>query len=359
MSFNQLSVTMAAVAQDAGVSRATASRVLNGDTRVDPTAARRVRQSAARMGYVRNAAAAQLARRRSGLIGLLLRDATIPSYAYLQQALITCAHERGLFLVTVSTGIAEEIEGQDVTETDQLLRFLELRPAGIIVASGMIPAKNVAAIAAQVPTVVVPRPESDENLYNVAYDERANARMIVDLVIQRGHRRVGVVFNTPERSRTEFARATAMESALQARGIDVLPIHGAALIHDPDALAHRIAADVRGGAYTCVMFANDVRGVRFVVQARKIGLDVPGEVSVTGMDGLGIDVELADLATVRNPIEETALTAIEVLEDLIAGREVARRHYCVGTLRDGRTLADRTREAAGSRPPLVDVAQGR
>lgn len=339
MSANQLSVTMEAVAKLAGVSRATASRVLNGDTHVAPASARRVRKAAAQLGYVRNAAAAQLARRQSGLIGLLLRDATVPAYAYLQEALISQAKERGLFLVTVSTGRMGLVEDEIFAETSHVLRFLELRPAGVIVASGIIPADDIETIAAQVPTLVVPRPESREGLYTVGYDEEASAAAIARRVAEYGHRHVAVLSN--DQSPTELLRARVMAGVLREHGVAVEVVEGNSLLDESPALARNLLGAVERGC-TCVMFPNDVQAVRFLVLARERGLDVPGRVSVTGLDGYGDAVALADLATVRNPIEQVARTAIDTMEALVgdAHGQVPPKQLFPGTVREGSTLAD-------------------
>src|SRR5690625_707849 len=75
-------VRLSDVAQDAGVSLATASRVLNGSSRVPGKAvAEKVRRSAAKLGYVANAQAQALARSRSGLIGLVVHDISDPYFA--------------------------------------------------------------------------------------------------------------------------------------------------------------------------------------------------------------------------------------------------------------------------------------
>src|SRR5699024_9093197 len=75
-------VRLSDVAKDAGVSLATASRVLNGSSRVPGKAvAEKVQAAAAKLGYVPNAQAQALARSRSGLIGLVVHDIADPYFA--------------------------------------------------------------------------------------------------------------------------------------------------------------------------------------------------------------------------------------------------------------------------------------
>lgn len=332
----QLNVTMVTVAKEARVSRATVSRVLSGDTHVDPTSARRVRAAVAKLGYVRNEAASQLARRQSTLVGLLLRSVINPSYAYLQDALITQARDRGIFLVTVSTGS----DDRGVAESIHVRRFMELRPAGLIVASGLISAQDISEIAAQVPAVVAPRLEASPDLYTVAYDERFNSRLIAQAVLDRGHRQVIVVQNDTRSSATEALRGEIMAQTLRAGGATVVEVSGTAVIDNISRLALRIE-EARARGCTCAMFPNDVRALEFLAYARETGLEVPGHLSVTGIDGVGDAVVLSGLTTVRNPFEDVARATIEAIAVLIGHAEgrIKRKQAYPGVLIEGTTLA--------------------
>lgn len=342
MSPQRLNVTMQTVAREAGVSRATVSRVMSGETFVDETARKKVLAAARKLGYVRNAAASQLARRGSELIALLLRDAINPAYAYLQDHLLREAHSRGLFVVTSSTGrIRSDDYEPAIGEVSLLERLIQLRPSGLIVSSGLVTASEIEPFAAQIPTIVVPRPEPNEALHVVGYDEIANSRMMAHEVIKAGHRSVAVGLVSRSESYTEHLRAQTMIDTLLEAGVKVTRMRGMGLLNDPAALFDRIVAGAQAHRFTAMMFSNDSRAVEFLVQARRAGVSVPAAISVTGLDGIGQGVELAGLATVRNPLETVAKTAIDKLTELIAGQRPSEpiRELFAGEVLAGPTLA--------------------
>lgn len=95
---------MKMVAEEAGVSRSTVSRVLAHPDLVDPGTASKVEAVVKRLGYVRNQMATQLAARASDTIGLLLPDTVNPAYSMLYAHLLEAGHTHGLYLSTMSAG---------------------------------------------------------------------------------------------------------------------------------------------------------------------------------------------------------------------------------------------------------------
>lgn len=342
MPAERLNVTMQMVATEAGVSRATVSRVLSGQTFVDKMSQKKVLSAARKLGYVRNAAASQLARQESDFIALLLRDAINPAYAYLQDHLLREAHQQGLFVVTSSTGrILTDAPTPNIGEVSLLERLIQLRPSGLIISSGLVSAQEIAPFAAQIPTIVVPRPEPNESLHVVGYNEMANARMIAQKVAEAGHKSVAVALVTKSESYTEHLRAQTMISTLLDADIKVTRFRGTAVLNNPEALFSRVMSGARSGRFTAIMFTNDTRAIDFLVQARLNGVAVPDTISVTGLDGIGQGTELASLATVRNPLEIVAKSAITELINLINGQHKGKaiRHLFRGEFIAGDTLA--------------------
>lgn len=340
MAAQQLNVTMQTVAREAGVSRATVSRVMSESANVDDAARKKVLAAVRKLGYVRNAAAAQLARRSSNLVGLLLRDAVNPAYALLQDHLLRQAHTYGLFMVTASTGQLDSAI-YPAEEVNILNRLLELRPSGLIIASGVIAAEEILPFATQIPTIVVPRPEPNETLHVVGYDEVANSTRIATEVARAGHRRVAVTLVPEACSRTENLRARTMVETLKAAGVSVTRLRGAKLLDDPAATFARIMSGVDQGRYSAVMFCNDVRALRFIAEARRHDVAIPERVSVTGIDGTGLAGQVAELTTIRSPLEQVAAETMATMTRLIEadGQTEPVKQLFPGTLVAGRTLA--------------------
>lgn len=337
MENSSLGVTMETVARDAGVSRATVSRVLSGSTPVDETTRNKVLVSCRRLGYVRNEAATQLARRSSSLIGLLLRDARNPMYATLHELLLQAAWKRGLFVTTMSTGQLSEKKGEAI----QLSRLMSLRPAGLFVASGVILAKDIIPYTSQVPTIILPRPESHPNLNVVGYDEVAHGRMLAQTVIAAGHKRVAVNVSPKFVSVAENTRTTTMVDTLIDGGVEVTRIRGKSLIKNHEAVFQRIYTGLKHKRFTAVMFPNDLKALEFMIRAQGAGLKVPGDIGVTGCDGLGLSVQISGLTTLKVPVEEVCLSAVNHMERMVEDGKRYRepiRELHEGTLVPGRTV---------------------
>lgn len=307
-----LHVTVNDVAAAAGVSRATATRALKGEGRVADETRERILAAARRLGYVPNAMAAGLAAGRSGTVGLMLRDASNPAYGLLFSLLQDAADRHGLGLVTVTVGVGADRDGAQ--QIDALHRLLGMRVAGLLVATGGIGTGQLEPFAAQVPILRVGRAAAAGRIHAVGYDEPAHGRLLAAHVRVLGHRRVVVLAARAELSSTEGVRAAAMREALEAAGADVTMIATGA--RPSDGVGAALEA-VRDGA-TAILCASDPRQLAVMRAAREAGLDVPGDVSVTGCDGLLPGADLLGLTTLRIPVEAVASAAVAAMRDLLS-----------------------------------------
>ncbi|MCI1019663.1 LacI family DNA-binding transcriptional regulator [Microbacterium sp. C5A9] len=330
-----LRVTISDVAAAAGVSRATATRALKGEGRFAPETQERILAEAERLGYVRNTMAAELAAGRTGTVGLMLRDASNPAYGLLFSRLQDEAHRRGLDLVTVTIGADE----QGAEQVNALHRLLGMRVAGLIVATGGITAAQLAPFADQVPIVRAGRVETAEGIHTAHYDDPSHGELLASHVLSLGHSRVVVLSGAEDVSLAEHLRATAMEQTLRAGGASVTLLSvGAA---PTDGVDEALDA-VRAGA-TAVMCASDYRQLAVMRALRDAGLSVPGDVSVTGCDGILPGADLLGLTTLRIPVEAVAAAAVETMQRLLSGSDADAvptvRQPFVGTLVPGTTAA--------------------
>lgn len=301
--------TMDDVARRARVSRATVSRVFQEGSSVSPAAEIAVREAARELGYVPNLAASGLAGGNRGQLGLLVRDATNPAYGHLHAELhrVVRAHARTLVSVT-----AFRHEYGDA-EVEGLRRLLGLRMAGLFVGSGVTPPEDLLAPSRAVPLIVLGRPNDDDALESVSYDERAHGRMMVEEVAAAGHRRLAVlgapvlysrVFDLRIRSAVERAE----ELGLHVERIELLPVADG---------VRRALTVAREQALTCIVTPVDYVVLELLRAAREQGVRVPEDVSVVGFDGLADGLDLVGLATIRLPVATIALDAAARMEHLL------------------------------------------
>ncbi|MDX3264964.1 LacI family DNA-binding transcriptional regulator [Streptomyces sp. MI02-2A] len=329
-----LKVTMAAVAEEAGVSRATASRVFYGSTPVAKHTRQAVYAAAERLGYVPNTMARSLAARSTDILGLLLRAPDNPAYGLLFAELQANVSAAGLQMVTVAPSRHEGAH----FERQALNRLLGLRVGGMFVSTGVIRAQMLEPFLDLVPVVVVGRPESHPDIHSVSYDEDHNADLLAGAVAAAGHRSVAVVVPSAEHTVSESRRGAAMARGLTERGVRVHEV-SSPTFGTLDEGGQEIVALRREGRITAAMFPSDWRLLTFLPLAQEAGLKVPDDISLTGFDGIMPGIDLLGFTTVRIPVEAAARRAVEVMRAQLEERTQPLHELLPGTLVRGRTLA--------------------
>lgn len=315
-------VTMADVAREAGVSRATVSRVLSGSAEVALERRDRILAAIDALGYIPSAGAQQLAGGRSRSIGLLIRDSRNPTYGLLHSEVQRRADEAGLDVITA---MPTSYRGAP-HEMDALRRLLSLRVGGLLVATGVVRTADLTQLAPVLPVVSVGRPEDDPAVYGVSYDEIGNGHMIARSLHEHGHRRVAVVRPPTEHSLAESLRGRTVTTVLRELGCEVVEVPTTQFGTASDG-TERVIDLAREGAVTAAMFSSDLRMLDFVSRAREVGMEVPRDIAVIGCDGVLHGLEYMGLASVRVPVEEVARRAVEVIAQMMTAREgVAIRH---------------------------------
>ena len=206
------------VAEAAGVSLKTVSRVVNLEPGVRPELQRRVEEAIAALGFRRNVAARSLRTgRRMGSIGLVVADLMNPFYSSVAKAVEGVAARHGDVIIIVSSG-------EDATRERELVTNLLHRPVdGLIV----VPAGNdhrylepERRMGAQI--VFLDRAGGRIDADAVVLDNFRGARLGVDHLIRRGHRRVGFVGDSAA-VRTAVERLEGYREALASAGIPYDP----------------------------------------------------------------------------------------------------------------------------------------
>jgi LacI family transcriptional regulator len=310
--------TITDVADAAGVSIKTVSRVFNDEPNVRPLTRERVLKAAGELDYHPNVAARSLAGRRSFLIGLAYENPS-PNY-----------------VVDLQTGALERLLGERY-------RLLVLPFADAAAASGKMqaiarasgldgivlapPLCDDAATVAELEACGLPyariAPTTDgSHAPDVAMDDRAATRALIDHLVGFGHSRIGIVRGDPSHA-SAAARLEGYRSGLEAHGLPADPKleaqgaytfasgyeAGKALL----ALAHRP---------TAIFASNDDMAAGVLNAAHEAGVKVPDELSVAGFDDSNIaSVVWPRLTTVHQPIRDMAREATGALLALIEHEE--------------------------------------
>jgi LacI family transcriptional regulator len=308
-------VTLREVAAAAGVSIATASRVLGGSPRpVAPEYRERVLAAATTLRYTTDASARAM-RRASDSITLVADDLTTPSIGMVVAAMVREVRTAGVFVTVSSTQGTPERQ----LETVRLLRAL--RPHGLVLTSGRIDAAvlegrlrdELAAYQREGGRVVIVG-DTDMPFDSISFDNRAAAREVGAYLAETRHRRV-VVLAGPAGQAAMSARAVGFVEGLQAGGVDPAGIEMVPCQVSREGGYGAVRQLVAEGlAETdAILAGNDLIAIGAMSALRAVGVAVPGDVSVTGFDDIQLAVDVTPrLTTVALPLAHAGVEAIRL-----------------------------------------------
>jgi LacI family transcriptional regulator len=314
-------VTLGDVARRAGVSLATASRVLNGSTRrVNEDLRAVVLQAAEELGYTPNLHAQAVARGTSSTVGLVMHDIADPYFSAIASGVMRVADERGL-IVTLGT------TSRDPIREVQYVAMLRAQRARAVILAGSRTAdkeqtdrlaKEVTAFrraGGRIACVSQNKLPAD----TVLPENRAGARELAVRLAELGHRRFGVLAG-PRALLTARDRFARFRAGLAEKGIELAPdavIDGAFTRDGGYQAARELIARKLG--VTCVFAVNDVMAVGAMAACRDEGIGVPRDLSIAGFDDIETLRDLVPpLTTVRLPLEQMGVRAAELALELDA-----------------------------------------
>ncbi|MFC4911950.1 LacI family DNA-binding transcriptional regulator [Actinomadura gamaensis] len=320
-----MTTRLADIAEHAGVSEATVSRVLNGRPGVSATTRQAVLAALDVLGYERPA---RLRQQRAGLIGLIIPELTNPIFPAFAEVIESALARHGYMAVLCSQtpgGVAED---------DYLEMLLERGVAGIIFVNGLHANANsdrarYARLTEQgLPIVLVNGYRPDIDAPFISNDDVASLEAAVAHLGSLGHRRIGLAIGqdvyVPTRRKTEgFLRGLRTLLAESSDGppadaADEFVVNTMYTVEGGQAAAQRLLD--RG--CTAICCGNDIMALGAIRAVRQRGLRVPEDVSVVGFDDSPLTAYLdPPLSTIRQSVREMALAAVStVLEEIGGGR---------------------------------------
>jgi LacI family transcriptional regulator len=302
--------SLADISRRAGVSIATASRVLNGSSHPVSDATRsRVLAAADELGYRPSELARALVKRTSRIVGVIVGDIVDPYFAEIA---------RGVEDVAAGVGHLTMVCNADRRPAAELAHLGVLRDyhaAGVIFAgSGYEHAAEEAALREAVAelqaagTVVVTLAARDLDCPSVVVDNRAAARDATRHLLDLGHRRIAFV-EGPAGLHTSVHRRDGFDAAIAAAGADAVVLPGGFEYEAGAAAAETLLA---GELPDAVLGVNDEVAIGLLTGLRRGGVDVPGRVSVAGIDDTR-PARLVDLTSVSLPLNELGELAARVI----------------------------------------------
>ncbi len=303
------------VAERAGVSYMTVSRVLNDHPHIREATRRRVQEAIAELGYRPNMTARALATQRSRRIGVLVESAEAFGPTSTLRAVESAARAAEYMVSSVFLQAGEEItpqEGVDHLVAQGVDALCVVSPRSSSIAA-------LRRISIGVPVLVV-KPDQDPTFLTVTVDQQAGTRLAVDHLVSLGHRDIlhlaGPLDWLDARTRERAFHARAKSWGLRERPI---------VVGDWTAdFAYDFARGIRElPDYTAIFVANDDMAVGLVHGLHDRGFSVPDDLSLVGFD----DIPLArhvipPLTTVRQDFDALGVSVVDVLRAAIEEREL-------------------------------------
>jgi LacI family transcriptional regulator len=303
--------TIVEVAEQAGVSIKTVSRVMNNEPNVRPETREQVMRVVAELNYRPKLSARSLPGGRSFLIGLLYYDPSAAFVVGVQRGATMRCREQGYHVVVESFG------GEPAGLVKQLDHMLfTLRPDGMILTPPICdnPAVIAALQAARIPFVLLSPGKAGRRLPHVRMDDEHAAAEVADLLADLGHRRIGLIAGPRDQAQAGW-RQKGFERALRARGLALDPrwvAQGDFNFESGLEAAEQLLS--QRSRPTAVFASNDDMALALLATAQRRGLRVPQDLSIVGFDDSpAARLVWPALTTVRQPVFEMACSAVDML----------------------------------------------
>ncbi|MDR7272461.1 LacI family transcriptional regulator [Pelomonas saccharophila] len=307
-------VTLEQVAELAGVSPSTVSRILNGTAAVSQAKKDAVQAAIQELGFRPNPVARGLAGGRTLSVGVVTQIISSPFYG---EALLGIEREleRAGYVPLFVSGNWHEDDEREAIET-----LLSRRVDGVIVLAGRIADAELTKVSDSLPVVVVGRQLSGPQLFSFSFDNRAGARLATQHLIEQGHRRIA------------FIAGDLMHDDAVERQNGYLDAHAAAGIPVDQNLIVQSDYTEAGGMlsvtrllerdahFTALFASNDQMAIGACLGLHRRNLRVPDDVSLVGFDDLIMArYSMPPLTTVRQSVYEIGVEAATAMLEMLRG----------------------------------------
>lgn len=323
-----MTTTIRDIASACGVGVTTVSRAINNESGIAPETKQKILETAKRLNYTPNTHARRLRFGQTHTIAVLMKGTSNPFFLSLLEHLEGLIHERGyqMDLVTIRHE-ADEIAIARHTCS-------EAKPAGLIFLGGWL--RQAVNIDLPVPYVFCTVPTANDttepcsSCRSVVMDEADAMDQIVTHLSSLGHRRIAFLGSDPADQSVGKLRLECFRSALKKNNLEFFPelVAGTQAPIAPYSLeyGHRLTKELweRTQDFTALVTISDLLGIGAMKALHQADVDIPGRVSVTGIDGITMsEYTHPTLTTVTQPAEEIAKATVQTLFSSAAPGTVA------------------------------------
>lgn len=307
-------VTIKDVADVAGVSVATVSKVINGRYGVAAATSERVMEIISELGYESSLVARSLRSHRTNVIGILVAEFE-PFSTQILQGVSNAIAATGFELLAYSAG------GDGSPAVGWEKRYLS-RLSGTLIDGAILVTPTVLEVGQGTPVVAIDPHTGPGGIPTVDSDNLGGSITATEHLINLGHRRIGFLSGRPDLESSRL-RESGFRHAMKKAGLEVdedLIRVGSYRRESAEQPVHELLA--LPNRPTAIFAANDISAIATIEVAQSLGLNVPGDLSVIGFDNVPESaLSTPPLTTVAQPIQQMGTEALEMLIRIMNGTE--------------------------------------
>jgi DNA-binding LacI/PurR family transcriptional regulator len=335
-------LNMRIVAQHAGVSSATVSRVLNGSGPVKEETAKHVRRVLEELNFIPNPSATTLKYGRSNTYGVIIPDLTNPFFPEFLHSLEDMLVENDFEMLLATT------QSNEAKLVRSVRRMLMRRVDGVLLMASEIETRAIEPLFDhKIPIVTVDRGHVQEGTGDVSLQFEDAYWQAVEHLYKLGHRRIGFI-GGEKGIHTSQVRLRAFQKAMRSVGLEYEPaftrIGNYRVSGGDDGM--RSLLDSRQ-LPTAIVTANDLTAIGAMRALHAYGVDIPGEMSIVGFDGIELGnamyPPLTTIAVIPSEFASACLSALDHLRGSVNKRGMRLSIRCSLQVR-GTTAPPRARQ---------------
>lgn len=309
-----MTVTIYDVAREAGVSMATVSRVVNNNPNVKPQTRKKVFEAIERLGYRPNAVARGLASKKTTTVGVVIPDISNANFAEVARGVEDIANMYHYNIILCNADKRKEKEIRVINT------LLEKQVDGLLFMGGTVTDEHLQAFqTANVPIVLCGTTDEKGQMPAVDIDHERAAYDAVKLLIQQGHRKIGMISGTLQDPNNGFARYQGYKKALEDAGIpfseDLVRIGNYRYESGVEAMKYFLQLSERP---TAIFAATDEMAIGAIHAIQDEGMTVPGDISVISVDNSRMASMVRPmLTTVAQPMYDIGAVSMRLLTKLM------------------------------------------
>lgn len=320
-------VTIKDIARICGVGVSTVSRAINNHPDINPTTKQTIMEVIDKYGYIPNNSARNLKRTDAKCIAILVKGLTNPFFSQMIRVIEDEVEKKKYSLVLRHVEYGED-------EVDVALELVkEKRLRGIIFLGGYfyhsedkLSKINIPFILATVGCI----PENmNRKLYSsVTVDDEKEGYRITDYLIKQGHKKIAILAGEVENISVGQLRLQGYKRALEEHGLSIDEELICPMREDIEYYSmengYMVASELikKRSDFTAMFAISDVLAVGACRAFKDAGKRVPEDIAVAGYDGIDIGMYYSpSISTIKQPVDEIAKKAINVLFDIISGKQ--------------------------------------